>query len=310
MPAYNASAFIAATITSVLEQTHSNLELIIINDGSTDKTEDVIQSYNDVRIRYFYQTNKGQCAASNFGITQAKGDYIKFFDADDLMNPQHIEAQLTKLNNRTTALASCAWGRFYDGNPASTRFSEEPVWRDMKPLQWLKASLSQRSDMMGAWLWLTPKQILQKAGGWNESLTLNNDFEFSTRLLLNAEDVLFTPDAKVFYRSGISGSLSLNISEQAYRNAYQSTYLGCSYLLAADNSATMKRLCANRYQEWIYRMYPNYPAVTKLFQQQINLLGGSDIKPEGGVAFKILSAMLGWKNVKNFRRTLYKLLNK
>lgn len=310
MPAYNSSAYISATIQSVLAQTHKNIELIIINDGSADRTEEVVKSFSDSRIRYFYQANKGQCAASNFGLAQANGDYIKFFDADDLMNPEHIEAQLNKLNNSTTKIASCAWGRFYNEDHTSTLFGEEKVWQDMKPVDWLRTSLSQRSDMMGAWLWLIPKQILQRAGGWNESLTLNNDFEFSIRLLLHSEMILFAEKAKVYYRSGMTGSLSLNINEQAYRNAYLSTHLGCSYLLAADSSAYMKRLCANRYQEWIYRMYPNYPEVTELFQAQINQLGGSNIKIKGGIASRILSFLLGWQNTKDFKISLNNLLRR
>lgn len=310
MPVYNAAAFLSETVNCILKQTYNNIELIIINDGSADDSEKIIQSFTDTRIRYFYQKNTGQSAASNFGISKARGEYIKFFDADDLMNPEHIYEQVKKSDGNKDAIASCAWGRFYDGNPQTTVFEEEVVWKDMKPLDWLKSSLSQGEDMMAAWLWLIPKKLLQKAGGWDERLTLNNDFEFSTRLLLCSEKILFTPTAKVYYRSGVPGSLSLKISEQAFTNAYLSTYLGCSYLLKAENSDHMKMICANRYQEWIYRMYPHYPLLMKKFQQQIDVLGGSDKKSGGGVFLNILSFLFGWKRAKKLKIFSYRMVSK
>ena len=304
-PCFNAAAYLRDAIDSVLNQTHKNIELILVNDGSTDETEAIIKSYSDERIRYYYQENKGQCAASNFGLSVAKGDYIKFFDADDVMNDTHLEAQLKKLNGRTNAVSSCAWGRFYDHNPLSARFIPESVWKDMKPLQWLKLSLQQPADMMGGWLWLIPQELIKKAGGWNEGLSLNNDFEFSTRLLLHAEEVLFTPDAKVFYRSG-NQTLSVAKTEAAYRAAFLSTNLGCSYLLNSENSLEMKMICANRYQQWIYRIYPNYPSLLKEMETEVQKLGGSNIKMEGGVTFKLLMKLFGWRAARRIQLYFYK----
>lgn len=306
IPCYNAAAYLAGAIDSVLKQTHQQFELILVNDGSTDESEIIIQSFTDKRIRYFYQTNKGQCAASNFGLAKATGDYIKFFDADDVMNKTHLEAQLKKLNGRTDALASCAWGRFYDGNPSSAKFIPEPVWKDMKPLDWIKTSLSQKYDMMGGWLWLIPKPLIEKAGGWDEQLSLNNDFEFSMRLLMYAEEVLFAEDAKLYYRSGIE-SLSNHFSIYAHRSALLSTDLGCRYLLAKENSAFTQRLCADRYQEWLFRIYPSDKALVNELEQKIKSLGGSKRKIDGGRLFQFFSSFIGWKNTKHIKQRLIKL---
>jgi GT2 family glycosyltransferase len=177
----------------------------------------------------------------------------------------------------------------------------------MKPIDWLKTALSQKSDMMGAWLWLIPKEMLKTAGGWNEKLSLNNDFEFSVRLLLQAREVVFAHGAKVYYRSGNSGTLSAVKSVAAYQSAFLSTKLGCSYLLAADDSDEMKRFCANRYQEWIYRIYPHYPALYKKFEYEVLLLCGSDKAMEGGKAFLFLQELFGWKTAKLVQLFFYKL---
>jgi glycosyltransferase involved in cell wall biosynthesis len=304
-PCYNAAPFLKEAMDSVLAQTYDHFEWILVNDGSTDETEAIIHTYNDARIRYYKQANKGQSAASNFGLSKATGDFIKFFDADDVMNARHLESQLNRLNGRTDALASCAWGRFYDRNPLSAQFIPETVWEDLDALTWVKKALLQEYDMMGAWIWLIPNAVLQQTGGWNSSLTLNNDFEFSVRLLLAVKEVLFTKDAKMYYRSG-NASLSQRPSEKAFAAAIRSTDLGCAYLLQRDNSPLMKQLCANRYQEWLYRMYPNAPLLQHQVEQKIKQLGGSSRSMDGGTVFQLLSFLIGWKASKRLHLWLKK----
>ncbi len=306
IPVYNASQYLNSTLESVTSQFYPSVEIICVNDGSTDDSLKILNKYGN-RIIIIDQPNKGQCAASNAGLKIAKGDYIKFFDADDIMNPEHIELQVKRLNGRQDAIASCEWGRFYDGNPESARFIPEPVWQDMKSINWLKTALSQRIDMMGVWLWLIPRRIIEKAGKWDERLSLNNDFEFSTRLLLAADEVLFTPGAKVYYRSGLESNLASQKSKRAYEAALLSTQLGCQHLLNADSSDAMKQLCANRYQQWLYRIYPNYSEIIKQIENHIHELGGSTIEMEGGKLFFILKKTFGWKLAKRIQLLAYQL---
>ncbi|MFL9484389.1 glycosyltransferase family 2 protein [Chitinophagaceae bacterium LWZ2-11] len=99
MPAYNAGPYIAEAIDSVLNQTFPNFELVIINDGSTDNTEEVIRSFNDERIILINQKNTGVAEALNTGLKFAKGKYIARFDSDDVCLPQRLEKQLAYLEN-------------------------------------------------------------------------------------------------------------------------------------------------------------------------------------------------------------------
>lgn len=98
-PAYNAEKYLAETIESVLQQTYSNWELLITNDGSTDKTAEIIQQYEskDKRIRSFYQENGKQGKARNLAIKHAQGKYLAFIDADDLWAENKLEKQLAVL---------------------------------------------------------------------------------------------------------------------------------------------------------------------------------------------------------------------
>ncbi|MDM5339745.1 glycosyltransferase [Fictibacillus enclensis] len=94
LPVYNGGKFLKETIYSILRQTEENLELIIVNDGSTDNSEELIMSFKDERIRYFKQENKGVAAAFNTGLLNAEGDFVTFHGADDISLPHRFERML------------------------------------------------------------------------------------------------------------------------------------------------------------------------------------------------------------------------
>jgi glycosyltransferase involved in cell wall biosynthesis len=91
IPTYNRSSILRKTINSVLIQTFKNFEVIIIDDGSTDNTKELVESIEDPRVKYIYQTNKERSAARNNGIRNSNGQYICFLDSDDLYEPNHLE---------------------------------------------------------------------------------------------------------------------------------------------------------------------------------------------------------------------------
>jgi glycosyltransferase involved in cell wall biosynthesis len=104
IPCYNYGRFLAEALDSLLNQTYQNWECIIVNDGSTDNTEEVARKYEnaDSRFRYFYQKNKGQWAARNTGITHSLGKYIQYLDADDLLESDKLTLQVSLLEEDPT----------------------------------------------------------------------------------------------------------------------------------------------------------------------------------------------------------------
>lgn len=122
------------SIPSVLSQTFKDLELIIIDDGSTDGTANYVNNFLsiDSRIRYYYQNNKGQASARNFGIKKSSGDYIAFLDADDVWLPDKIEKQVNKLKNAEATFCFCDYIKKYSNqkeeytsqNPGDNFFKE------------------------------------------------------------------------------------------------------------------------------------------------------------------------------------------
>lgn len=132
MPAYNAEKYIAVAIQSVLHQIYENWELLIINDGSTDDTDQCIKAFSDQRIRYFVQENKGVSQARNVGLDNMKGTYFCFLDADDEMPPKSISARMkifgqypelnfvdgsVKSMNASLSKTIIQWTPQYRGNP-------------------------------------------------------------------------------------------------------------------------------------------------------------------------------------------------
>jgi glycosyltransferase involved in cell wall biosynthesis len=102
MPAYNAASFLREAIESILKQTYSDFEFIIINDGSSDETENVILSYTDKRIRYFKnETNLGIIQTLNKGISLARGKFIARMDADDISLPDRLKEQVALMSQHT-----------------------------------------------------------------------------------------------------------------------------------------------------------------------------------------------------------------
>ncbi len=99
IPVYKVEKYIAATVQSVLEQTYENFELLIIDDGSPDKSIKICQQFTDTRIRIIHQENKGVAAARNHGIREAQGEYLAFLDADDLWTPDKLEKHVQHLDN-------------------------------------------------------------------------------------------------------------------------------------------------------------------------------------------------------------------
>ncbi len=106
---FNRADYIKYSIESVLEQAYKHFELIIVDDGSTDNTVDIVKSYNDKRIRYFYQTNLGQNFARNYGLQVSKGKYAAFLDSDDVWENNKLEKQVEILDKHADiGLVYCA----------------------------------------------------------------------------------------------------------------------------------------------------------------------------------------------------------
>lgn len=215
IPAYNSEKTLLQTVQSALAQTYSNIELIVINDGSTDSTLSLLESVNDSRLRVFSYENGGLATARNRGIERASGEYLTFIDADDLWTLDKVEQQVLALQRSqetgTQAGVAYSWTKamdatgtlFYEGN------SESYTGDVYAPL--LRCNfITSGSNVM------ITRAAVEACGVFDSSLRYCEDWDYYLRLARRWPFVV-VPQYQILYRQ-TEGSLSTNVArmEAAY----------------------------------------------------------------------------------------------
>ncbi len=201
MPAYNAAKYIRESIDSVIQQTYSNWELIVVDDESTDDTAGIINNFTvkDARIKYFFQPNSKQGKARNTGIKNTNGDLIAFLDADDIWLPCKLEQQL-KIIQETAADLVFSNALFINDENKETGGEWGVGHAVYKGTEAVASFLS--GNKIPLLTVLVKKQPLLAAGGFRESDTTQygEDYDLWIRLLLNDACFVSVPDIMGGYR--------------------------------------------------------------------------------------------------------------
>jgi glycosyltransferase involved in cell wall biosynthesis len=179
LPTYNRAELIGRAIKSILSQTYQDFEIIVVDDGSTDNTEEVVKSFDDKRIKYIvYKRNKGAAIARNVGIKAAMGEYIAFQDSDDEWLPLKLEKQL----------------KVFDVSPAEVGVVYTGFWRikDKKkiylPFEWVKQKDGNihkeliKGNFVSTQTILVKKECFKKSGLFDENLRGLLDWELFIRI--------------------------------------------------------------------------------------------------------------------------------
>jgi glycosyltransferase involved in cell wall biosynthesis len=296
IPCFNAEIFIGETLESVFQQTWSEVEVIVVDDGSQDGSAAEIDKFRSAGVKLIRQQNMGAGAARNRAYQCSTGTFIQFLDADDIIQSNKIELQITRLIDHPRCVASAEWGRFYE-HPRETKFIPELVWCDLEPLDWLALSRNDGLGMMFPALWLIPRTIVNAAGPWNAALSvgLGDDGEYFTRILLCADRVLFCPGAQCCYRSGIAGSLSKQKSRLAWTSEFRIVELCEEHVRAHEDSERIRRAFALSWQHFAHAAYPYDPALAEQAIARAQTLHPVRIMPGGGPRFQMLSRIIGWR---------------
>ncbi len=297
IPAFDAEATIAETLQSVLAQTWPRLEIVVVNDGSADRTAEITKGFDGVRL--IQGANRGAAAARNAAYRESAGDYIVFLDADDVLHPEKIERQVRLLEAHPGEVSCCRWGRF-DGDVSKAAFRREPVWADMDPVGWIATSWL-GGGMMFPGAWMVPRAIADAAGPWDESLSLNDDGEYFTRVLLAGGGVRFSDEAVVYYRIGGGANLSASKSRAAFESGYRVCELATVRLMASENSERTRKASATMYQRFAYDCFATAPDLAAKAEARAAELGGSDLKAPGGSVFQTVASVAGWKTAKRLQ---------
>ncbi len=206
IPVFNGEKTIEETVDSILNQTFKDIEIIIINDGSTDATLEIIKNISDSRIKIFSYPNAGLSASRNRGIDRAKEEYISFIDADDLWTPDKLESQLKALQKNTQAAVAYSWTDYIDESSKFIKSGRRiKVNGDAFSKLLVTNFLENGSNPL----------IRQKAfdiGGFDESLTAAEDIDMWLRLAANYEFVC-VEKPQILYRTSTT-SMSTNLKKQ------------------------------------------------------------------------------------------------
>ncbi|WP_224999084.1 glycosyltransferase family 2 protein [Cesiribacter sp. SM1] len=271
IPTYNRGDIISETLDSVAAQTMPEWECIVVDDGSTDETEAVLQKYISKDSRFSYvrrpaERCKGGNTCRNIGIEMAKGMYIQFLDSDDLIAANKFEEQLKALEPYDShAVATCKWGRFRTRQDQLTSKAHEPTYISSNgPLKLLDV-FGKHSIWFPPHVYLVRKSLLEEAGYWNEDLKMNQDGEFFARVLLSASHIVFVPSTEVYYRRHTGGNTSSWNKEEKVRSVIQSWELVDSAIekkLGISNHSYVKQA-----RNLIYDKIKNrFPAIVREHQ--------------------------------------------
>jgi FkbM family methyltransferase len=318
IPVYNAERYIGRTLESILNQTYKNVEIIVINDGSTDKSEQIISNYQNEKIKYIYQENRGCSAAKNTGLAYAKGDFIQYLDADDLLSNDKIEKQVELLKNEPLKIAVCKTLSF-ESDPSTENGIEidtQFLYTTDDTLGFLLNlyGLNNRGGMIQPNAFLVSRQLADKIGGWDTSISpsRDEDGEYFCRAILASTGLIYLNEGINFYRKDpAKKSLSNQYSYTHAKGGLNSLLLKATYLLRKENSERVKKIISLSLSSYIYQYHPNFPDLLQKAKHYVLVeLGNKKIPICGGKYFRIISLFVGFNNALKIRNNTNRLRNK
>jgi glycosyltransferase involved in cell wall biosynthesis len=233
IPTYNRAGFLKRAVSSVLAQSFREIELIIVDDGSTDETRRVVQSFNDKRLTCYYQQNKGVSSARNLGISKASGEYIAFLDSDDYWLPTKLGCQLRFMREGGFRISQTeeVWVR--KGKRVN------PMVKHQKPCGWIFEK-SLELCLVSPSCVLMEKNLIQKFN-FNESLMACEDYDLWLKISLE-HPVALLPRALTIKTGGHPDQLSGKIIGLDLFRIYSLVHLKKNHLLSADKKEILEKV--------------------------------------------------------------------
>lgn len=213
IPTYNAMTYLSETVDSVLHQTFTDFELIIVDDGSSDRTVQWVSELEDPRVRLICQENQGATVARNTGITEARGEYIAFLDHDDLWHPTKLEKQVRCLDENPTVGLVHTWMVLVDEHGKSTgrvmnSNAEGDIWKQLLE----KNTVASSSVMLR-------RCCFETVGVFSPSRDFYTveDWEFWIRIAAHYPFAMIKEPLLSWRQHANNGSKNWRLMEQAYR---------------------------------------------------------------------------------------------
>jgi len=300
IPVYNAAQFLRDTLTWALQQDVQDKEIIVVDDGSADDSLAIARQFSSDQLHVIAQNNRGASSARNRGLAEARGEFIQFLDADDLLAPNKISEQLRVLEATPTAITSGRWGVFTT-NPADAVFTDELMYHNAGPVEWLAEAWT-NAGMMQPGCWLASRTLLDRAGPWNESLSLDDDGEYFARVVLASSGVKFVSNAVAYYRRHSGPRVSAIGGERGWRSSFLSCELKEKALLARENSERTRRACASNYARFAWENFPESGDYAQRAITRWQALDPEVSAPTGGPREALVARYFGWRWARRWQK--------
>ena len=306
IPCYNSEEFVAETLECCLRQTYPNIEVILVDDGSTDNSYKIAMQYESNKIKVYQQPNSGACVARNMAFEKSTGDYIMYLDADDLINDTYVEILVKGIADKgENSIATGQWDRFRKDITEST-FPDLYVYKDYNQAFDLLIDMWQTGEMLACTSYLVPRHLVEEVGGWDVNVLKNQDGEFFARVLIAAGNVIHVPDAKFFYRTGDYLTVSKASSENKVASMLETFVSYKHNALAHEDSKRVREALSINFTLFMYLYGNQYPALYDRAKIEVKSLGvGYILKNEPARVIRICK-WFGFETFMKIRNILFR----
>lgn len=295
IPCYNAERWIAEAIDSALSQTYSPIEVIIVDNGSTDRSIDITKSYGN-QIKWEICLTQGSCAARNRGFQICQGQYVQWLDADDYLEATKIDNQMNVAFKNKDAVIYGPWINKID-TATTIRFSPRNLTSEVSdPLA------AQLKGLLAPTIaFITPRSAVESIGGWDESLLADQDGDLFMRLMLRGIPFVHAPGGAAVWRQHpshhrVSGSRSL----AAFRSRYKVCCRIIDELRFQNRLNQYARLLAWRLDGLAQLAVLDYPEFAgQCLTKALEIC--PDYQPRGSITYKLLRQIIGLKGSERIR---------
>ncbi len=273
IPTYNRAHLICETLNSVLAQSYKNWECIVVDDGSTDETLEIVQYYldKDSRFQYHHRPKtrpKGANSCRNYGFELCKGKYIQWLDSDDLIGQEKITEQVALLEQKGGCfIATCKWEYFSESsNLNGLKEIERSVYNSFLDMEDFLEQLALSEGFFPPHAYLLPRKIAIDSGNWLEYLQINQDGEYFSRIFLRCQGVLFSERSKVYYRLGTGSNVSVLNNKKKMIQAVDSWKLiEANFVLRFGSRTNLVQISKKFLAQRISELDPNFIKENRIF---------------------------------------------